>query len=203
MIDTSISRALLPDYSKSARSVNIAVVRTYINISKKLDILGCANEKPTANRPSWCPDWNEKPTNRILAVDPDHALYGTSGMTEAVATFSKDESTIYLKGFLICTVRDDCFQGSKKPFIYKEFAGVRSNWNIKLGLAPQTTKNGDEIWIFMGASTPFVLRRLDEMDGDKQVRQFIGSVYVHGVMKGEAMEDLEKGKYEVQTVALR
>lgn len=73
----------------------------------------------------------------------------------------------------------------------------------KLGLAPKNIKNKDEIWIFMGASTPFILRKLDEMDGDKKAYRFIGNVYLHGVMKGEAMEDLEKGKYEVQTVALR
>jgi chaperonin cofactor prefoldin len=54
----------------------------------------------------------------------------------------------------------------------------------------------------MGATTPFVLRKLDEMDGDKKVYRFIGNAYVHGVMKGEAMVDLEKEKYELETVAL-
>jgi hypothetical protein len=71
----------------------------------------------------------------------------------------------------------------------------------KLGLAPEKVENGDEILIFMGASTPFVLRKTNKKDGGKKVYRFIGSAYVHGVMQGEAMEDLEKGKYAVQTVA--
>lgn len=73
----------------------------------------------------------------------------------------------------------------------------------KLGPTPGKTKRGDEIWIFMGARTSSVLRKLDEVDGDKKVYRFIGSAYLHGVMKGESMEDLEKGKYELQNLALR
>ncbi|KAE9374144.1 HET-domain-containing protein, partial [Stipitochalara longipes BDJ] len=299
LIDTSFSKVLLPDYSKPARYANIAAVRAYINVSKKLDILGCTvgGSTETAGYPSWCPDWDKGLDPRILAIDPHYGLYNSSGITKAVATFSKDESTMYLKGFPICAVVDDFFQDSPEPFIYLPYLKVRSNWDLKLmaqklqraepsfdtspskvnpdssadeskqescfntvattllegfwyhylpsppvkkdeetkewwpggnktqflfeagqrtldrtvvlcddgklGLAPEAAENGDEIWIFMGASRPFLLRKMDEMDGDKKVYQFIGTVYVHGVMKGECMEDLEKGKYEVQTVALR
>jgi hypothetical protein len=296
MADASISKALLPDYSKPARWTHVAAVRTYINISKRLDILGCNTGARHENYPSWCPDWNTR-HGQILALQPHKSVYNTSGTTEAVVTFSKDESTIYLKGFLICSVVDNCFQDSREPFSYQENDEIPSDWDIKLmaqklqhlkspydappskddpvfsayeselgehfntvaatlvagfwysynsfplvktdtktgewwpegkkerflfeagqrtayrtvvlcddeklGLAPDQAENGDEIWIFMGARTPFVLRKLDEMDGNKKVRRFIGSAYVHGVMKGEAMEDLEKGKYEVETVSLR
>jgi Heterokaryon incompatibility protein (HET) len=294
MADASISKVLLPDYSKPARWTHIAAVRAYISVSKKLDILGCSTGLQDKSYPSWCPDWNAR-HGQILAPDPAKKLYNTTGTTEADAVFSKDESTLYLKGFLIGRVVDNCFQSSTEPFDCEEIDGTSGEWNLKLmaqklqrlksvhdassskddlvysaseseleeyfntvaatlvagfwyeyvpfppvkvetdewwtegrkarfifeaaqrtsrrtvvlcqdgklGLAHEQTENGDEIWIFMGAITPFVLRKTDEVDGDKAVRQFIGSAYVHGVMKGEAMEDLEKGKYEVEVVSIR
>jgi len=72
-----------------------------------------------------------------------------------------------------------------------------------LGIASKKTETGDEIWIFMGARTPYVLRKTDEMVGDRQARRLIGPAYIHGVMQGEAIDDLERGRYDLQTVALR
>jgi hypothetical protein len=300
MTDGSLSKVLLPNYSKPARWTYIAAVRTYIVVSKKLDIVGYNIPEQSTDYPSWCSDWNTVTLYQTLDVDPVEPVYNTSGTTEAVASFSEDESILYLKGFLLCTVIDNCFQESQEPFGYAHNVGVESNWDIKLmarklqgkellsdtvpstdspdfsayesdqencfntltttllagswnnksylptssppvkkdretgewwpggnkwqflseaaeranyrtvvlcddgklGLAPRSTENGDEIWIFMGATTPFVLRKLDELDGDKKVYRFIGNAYVHGVMKGEAMVDLEKEKYELETVAL-
>lgn len=128
----SFSKALQPDYSKPARLIYVAAVRTYINISKKLDILGCATEESSASYPSWCPSWNVKPPSRIQDISPRRALYTTSGTTEAVAAFSKDESTIYLEGFLLCAIVNGCFQDSQKPFTYRKDAGVQSNWDVRL-----------------------------------------------------------------------
>jgi hypothetical protein len=301
MTHASISKALPPDYSKSAIWTHVEAVRTYINISKKLDIFGCTTRKPRQNYPSWCPDWNKTKDCQMLAVNPGvdpagNAVNNTSGITEAVATFSEDGSTIYLNGFCICTVVDNCFQDSDERIGSQKFAGVQSNWDIKhmalklqhvndtsasedasefsvyesepetcfntlattilagfwygnyhlsvppvkedkktgewwpegnkaqflyeatertryrtvvlcddgkLGLAPEKTESGDKVWVFMGASTPFVLRKLDGSDGGRNLYQFVGCAYIHGVMKGEAMEDLEKGKYEAQYVGLR
>jgi hypothetical protein len=299
MTDASLSKVLLPNYSKPVRWTYIAAVRTYIIVFKNLDIIGYNIGKSSAEYPSWCSDWNTVTLYQHLGVELIKPIYNTSGPTEAVATFSKDESTIYLKGFLLCTVIDNCFQESQQSFCYPEDEGFQINWDIKLmarklqrkrflsdtspstedpdfsayesdeercfntvastilagswnkkyiptssppvkkdretgewwpggnkwqflheaavktidrtvvlgddgklGLAPKRTDNGDEIWIFMGATTPFVLRKVDEVDGDKKVYRFIGNAYVHGVMKGEAMVELEKEKYELETVAL-
>jgi hypothetical protein len=277
----------------------IAAVRTYIIVSKKLDIIGYNIREPSADYPSWCSDWNTATLYHPLDVNPLESVYNMSGTTEAVATFSKDESTIYLKGFLLSTVIDNCFQESQEPFSCFQRGKQEYNWDIKLmarklqhkkllsdtspstadpafsayesdqercfntvattllagswlnksrrttsppvkkdretgewwpggnkwqflgeaglrashrtvvlcddgklGLAPERTENGDEIWIFMGANTPFVLRQGAEIDGDKKVYRFIGNAYVHGVMQGEAMVDLEEEKYELETVAL-
>jgi hypothetical protein len=67
-----------------------------------------------------------------------------------------------------------------------------------LDFAPRGTRVGDEIWIFVGAATPFIIRRIDG-----GAYKFIGNGYVHGIMKGELMEDLEKGRYELRQVAIR
>ncbi|EOA83728.1 uncharacterized protein SETTUDRAFT_32764 [Exserohilum turcica Et28A] len=51
----------------------------------------------------------------------------------------------------------------------------------RLGLGPRITQGGDQLWLPMGADTPFVLRPLD--DGNFRV---IGQAYLHGAMQGEA-----------------
>jgi hypothetical protein len=132
MIDVSLSKVLLPNYSKPVRWTYIAAVRAYIVVSKKLDIIGYNTGEPSAEYPSWCSDWNTVTFYQPLHVNPANPVYNTSGTTEAVATFSKDESIIYLKGFPLCTVIDNCFQESQEPFSYFEDIGIKNNWDIKL-----------------------------------------------------------------------
>lgn len=56
--------------------------------------------------------------------------------------------------------------------------------NGYFGIGPCEMEPGDLLYIFVGASVPYVLRR------DTQGRlRFIGEAYVHGIMDGEAMED--------------
>jgi hypothetical protein len=61
----------------------------------------------------------------------------------------------------------------------------------RLGLGPRITMEEDEVWLFMGASMPFVLRG----DGEKSFK-VIGLTYLHGVMKGEAVAGLNEGDFE-------
>lgn len=127
MTSANILKILPPDYSKSVLWTYITAVRTYIKISKSLDILGCNTEEPPENYPSWCPSWNKQPRSQTLNINPAKTVNKASGTTEAVATFSKDESTIYLERFLICTIVDNCFQDTQKHFTYQEHARVQSN----------------------------------------------------------------------------
>ena len=54
-----------------------------------------------------------------------------------------------------------------------------------MGLGPPNVAVGVEIaFFFFGGPTPYVLRAAD--DG---LRDFVGEVYVHGIMHGEAMKD--------------
>jgi hypothetical protein len=53
-----------------------------------------------------------------------------------------------------------------------------------MGLGPPNVKVGDEIALLFGGPTPYVLR-----DDSHGFYQYIGEVYVHGIMHGEAMKD--------------
>jgi hypothetical protein len=70
--------------------------------------------------------------------------------------------------------------------------------NRYLGLAPKLSKPGDHIFILFGLSEPAILR--PQADGSYI---FIGTAYVHGVMKGEALKDLEEGVFTRERVTIR
>lgn len=53
----------------------------------------------------------------------------------------------------------------------------------RFGLAPMIAREGDQIWLPQGANMPFVFRPLSE-----GVFQILGQAYLHGAMKGEAVE---------------
>jgi hypothetical protein len=111
MADPNARQVLYPDYSKSARSIYIATVKAYISIFKNLNILGYNTHEPSPDCPSWCPDWSKSTVRRVLDVQFYEAL-ATSPTTATLATFSEDDSTIYVKGFHVGTVIEDCIQGS-------------------------------------------------------------------------------------------
>lgn len=72
--------------------------------------------------------------------------------------------------------------------------------HMHLGLAPQGTREGDEVWILYGCSTSVVLRR-DERGGE--LRIWVGDAYIHGAMQGEAVEDMEGGYFGEEMVLIR
>lgn len=53
------------------------------------------------------------------------------------------------------------------------------------GLGPRITSQGDEVWLPMGAKMPVMLRRLPD-----KTFKILGQAYLHGAMKGEAVEGL-------------
>ena len=75
-----------------------------------------------------------------------------------------------------------------------------------IGLVPPATELGDQIFIFLGGKTPYVIRPQKEASGnDKSPTEyhFIGEAYVHGLMDGEVMTMIEKGNVRFQDVLLR
>ena len=76
-----------------------------------------------------------------------------------------------------------------------------------IGLVPSETVVGDRICVLSGGRTPFVLRphlRRDDADGAESLEYtFVGDAYVHGLMDGEAIDMVESGTLEMQTLILR
>ncbi|GCB18024.1 heterokaryon incompatibility protein 6, OR allele [Aspergillus awamori] len=56
-----------------------------------------------------------------------------------------------------------------------------------IGLVPPGTQEGDLICVLYGCSVPVILRK----QGDNYI--FVGESYVHGIMDGEAIEQMNKG----------
>jgi hypothetical protein len=58
------------------------------------------------------------------------------------------------------------------------------------GLAPLITQKGDEVWLPLGAKMPFILRPLSVC-----AFKIVGQTYLHGIMKGEAVEGKSKRNF--------
>jgi hypothetical protein len=65
-----------------------------------------------------------------------------------------------------------------------------------VGWAPRYTRKGDKIFVLLGCKTPVILRP----QGD--AFKLIGECYIHGVMNGEVIDELEAGKYQLQDVTI-
>ena len=52
-----------------------------------------------------------------------------------------------------------------------------------IGLGDVTLEPGDLVCVFLGGSTPFIIRPVD------QKYKFVGECYLHGIMQGEALEE--------------
>ena len=64
-----------------------------------------------------------------------------------------------------------------------------------IGLGPMSMQAGDEVWLLKGSRVPFLLRRLSPEENELDVHRtnvrlryrYVGDLYVHGAMKGEAL----------------
>jgi hypothetical protein len=67
----------------------------------------------------------------------------------------------------------------------------------RLGLVRSKVRLGDLIVVLLGCSVPVVLRK----SGQQYV--LFGETYIHGIMNGEAMRDLDLGLYSMQEFAIK
>ncbi|TQV93021.1 hypothetical protein V2A60_003666 [Cordyceps javanica] len=65
-----------------------------------------------------------------------------------------------------------------------------------LGLVPRVAQPGDQVWLFAGGRTPYILRPTNQPGQ----YTFIGEAYVHGIMDGEAAEGRYNSFRPVQLV---
>ena len=69
--------------------------------------------------------------------------------------------------------------------------------NGYMGIAPPEVSRGDSVCIFLGTKIPFIVRQ----EGDHFL--LVGEAYVQGLMCGEGIQDLKRGKLELSDIELR
>jgi Heterokaryon incompatibility protein (HET) len=67
-----------------------------------------------------------------------------------------------------------------------------------LGMAPYRVRKGDKICVLLGCNIPLVLRQRK----DESSYEVIGECYLHGFMNGEALQELDSGKFEIEDFQL-
>ena len=68
------------------------------------------------------------------------------------------------------------------PSVIERRKLFRTNDNL-LGLCPDTTLEGDWVWITHGAKVPYILRSVPDSDSF----ELVGEAYLHGFMQGRYM----------------
>jgi len=68
-----------------------------------------------------------------------------------------------------------------------------------LGLSPPCAEEGDVLVVVLGVEVPFVLRPTDK----RGEFRLVGEAYVHGLMDGEAVKQVQTGSAVVEIVSLR
>ncbi len=67
-----------------------------------------------------------------------------------------------------------------------------------IGLVPNHVRRGDLLCILFGGKCPVILRKMNDPHRDDPYYIVLGESYVHGLMFGEGMDDLDKGLYNIQ-----
>jgi len=70
------------------------------------------------------------------------------------------------------------------------------------GLGPWMTKPGDVVCTLFGAKCPFVLREQDPRVGGSRRYKLVQEGYVHGIMRGEAMEPFKAGEVKEESFTI-
>ncbi|KAF2249584.1 HET-domain-containing protein [Trematosphaeria pertusa] len=100
-------------------------------------------------------------------------------------------------------------KGQPISFAYMTMAAVISSWRRcfvrtsrgYMGWAPDCCRAGDVVVVLNGGLVPYVLRQLDETEfGQKYT--FLGDAYIHGIMDGEAFEEMEQANRPLEEFIL-
>lgn len=69
--------------------------------------------------------------------------------------------------------------------------------NGRMGLAAKIAQPGEVVCVFHGSPLPFLIRKAGGY------YRFMGQCYVHGIVEGEVLEDLEAGRMKEEWISLR
>ena len=97
------------------------------------------------------------------------------------ALVSKQKNAAISKGGITLEFPHHVHQDPKYLLLdYRRLCVTRTG---RLGLVPNSAREGEEILVFPGAVTPFVVRR----SGNS--RKLVGDCYIRGLMHGEGLLD--------------
>jgi hypothetical protein len=124
--------------------------------------------------------WGDQPNDltcwiRLFELEPRRSRYGASAAMKYVESL---EANLPPAGQVAFAPFCAEFVRQAKATVGRRHL-VRTNGKL-IGVAPLDSRLGDEVWILAGASTPFVLRPLENGH-----RQLIGNAYIHGMMHSE------------------
>ncbi len=89
----------------------------------------------------------------------------------------------------------DCFNYTK--YLGISCRRLMASTKGYIGLVPPCFQVGDKICVLFGCSVPVILRKV----GDHHI--FIGESYVHGIMDGEAIKQMNDGDLSEEEFVLR
>jgi hypothetical protein len=138
--------------------------------------------------------WDEVARKESFKHRNETFVAGLAGPTRERREESRRRMTEEIKKEPSMVPRSLSNAGIEKYALGRRFFFTESG---RYGLGPRDTQDGDVIVIIFGLPVPFVLRKVE--DGHYQV---VGESYVHGIMKGEMIEQYELGMQEMRTIKL-
>ncbi|OAL47856.1 hypothetical protein IQ07DRAFT_633530 [Pyrenochaeta sp. DS3sAY3a] len=155
--------------------------------------------------------WSQKRTNEEIPEDlVNVAMTLTAGLTidsDLVTKPAEEHRERHIENFREYVRREQVNEEASIDYprerndeaVFYDDALQRLSWHRSLfrsrdgqfGLGPRIMKPGDEIWLPMGATMPFIFRPL----GDSSFN-ILGQAYVHGIMRGEAVQGLTENDFE-------
>jgi hypothetical protein len=108
--------------------------------------------------------------------------------------FTPSDSTLQ-KGLSDRVVMDKAYEYT----LFTQYSKGRKFFVTKdgrFGLGPPVMKQGDLCCVLFGSIAPFIIRPT----GIKSHYQLVGECYVHGIMRGEIIQEWERGKKQVEDI---
>ena len=73
----------------------------------------------------------------------------------------------------------------------------------RFALVPQFAKPGDICCVFLGMTTPFIIRQAVMKNHDRgEYHHLVGEAYIHDVMQGKLVDELDRGDIEQKEITL-
>lgn len=89
---------------------------------------------------------------------------------------------------------DDISEAFRIAYSCRRLFRTKKNY---LGIAAESLKAGDEVWVLAGAAIPLILRPAENGENERKV---IGEAYIHGIMNGEVVKEAGEKVQQIDLV---